>query len=133
MACPRSAPIATVSTSIKNIKDPNSAVAAQNLSEDTCARCHEGVRLSQEFGLTGNKVSSYMDSYHGLASKGGSVVVANCSSCHGVHNILPSSDPRSTIHHANLGATCGQCHKGVTQKFTLHARSPGRRRAGPRH
>ena len=105
--------------SIKNIKDPNNAVAAQNLSEDTCARCHEGVRLSQEFGLPGNRVSTYMDSYHGLASKGGSVVVANCSSCHGVHNILPSSDPRSTINHANLGATCGQCHKGVTQKFTL--------------
>jgi cytochrome b subunit of formate dehydrogenase len=105
--------------SIKKIKDPNNAVAAQNLSEDTCARCHEGVRLSQEFGMPGNRVSSYMDSYHGLASRGGSMVAANCSSCHGVHNILPSSDPRSTINHANLGATCGQCHKGVTQKFTL--------------
>jgi cytochrome b subunit of formate dehydrogenase len=105
--------------SIKKHEDPNSPVAGQNLSQDTCARCHEGVRLSQEFGLPGNRVSSYMDSYHGLASKGGSVVVANCSSCHGVHNILPSSDPRSTINHANLGATCGQCHKGVTQKFTL--------------
>ena len=105
--------------SIKNIRDPNSAVAAQNLSEDTCARCHEGVRLSQEFGLPGNRVSTYLDSYHGLASKGGSVVVANCSSCHGVHNILPSSDSRSTINRANLGATCGQCHKGVTQRFTL--------------
>jgi cytochrome b subunit of formate dehydrogenase len=105
--------------SIRNTRDPNSAVAAQNLSEDTCAHCHDGVRLSQEFGLPGNSVSTYMDSYHGLASKGGSVVVANCSSCHGVHNILPSSDPRSTINRANLGATCGQCHKGVTQKFTL--------------
>jgi cytochrome b subunit of formate dehydrogenase len=105
--------------SIKRHEDPNSPVAGQNLSQDTCAHCHEGVRLSQEFGLPGNRVSSYMDSYHGLASKGGSVVVANCSSCHGVHNILPSSDPRSTINHANLGATCGQCHKGVTQKFTL--------------
>jgi cytochrome b subunit of formate dehydrogenase len=105
--------------SIKNIKDPNNAVAAQNLSQDTCARCHEGVRLSQEFGLPANRVSSYLDSYHGLASRGGSVVAANCSSCHGVHNILPSSDPRSTINHANLGATCGQCHKGVTQNFTL--------------
>jgi len=105
--------------SIKKHEDPNSPVAGKNLSQDTCARCHEGVRLSQEFGLPGNRVTSYMDSYHGLASKGGSVVAANCSSCYGVHNILPSSDPRSTINHANLGATCGQCHKGVTQKFTL--------------
>jgi hypothetical protein len=77
------------------------------------------VRLSQEFGVPGNRVTSYFDSYHGLAAEGGSVVAANCSSCHGVHDILPSSDPRSTINKANLDATCGKCHKGVTQKFTL--------------
>ncbi len=105
--------------SIKNHKDPTSPVASQNLSHDTCARCHEGVRLSQEFGLPGNRVSSYNDSYHGLAAEGGSVVAANCASCHGVHNILPSGDPHSTINRANLDATCGKCHKGVTQKFTL--------------
>ena len=105
--------------SIKAHADPNSPVSDKNLSRDTCARCHEGVRLSREFGLPGNRVSSYMDSYHGLASEGGSVVAANCSSCHGVHNILPSSDPHSTINKANLNATCGKCHKGATQKFTL--------------
>jgi cytochrome b subunit of formate dehydrogenase len=105
--------------SIKAHKDPNSPVAEQNLSRDTCARCHDGVRLSQEFGIPGNRVSTYMDSYHGLATEGGSVVAANCSSCHGVHDILPSSDPRSTVNRANLEATCGKCHKGVTQKFIL--------------
>ncbi|MGA2217179.1 MAG: cytochrome b/b6 domain-containing protein [Terracidiphilus sp.] len=104
--------------SIKSHMDPKSAASEQNISRDTCARCHEGVRLSQEFGVPGNRVTSYFDSYHGLAAEGGSVVAANCSSCHGVHNILPSSDPRSTINRANLEATCGQCHKGVTQKFT---------------
>ena len=103
---------------IKSITNPNAPVAEQNLSRDICARCHEGVRLSQEFGVPGNPVTSYFDSYHGLAAQGGSVVAANCSSCHGVHNILPSSDPRSTINRANLDATCGKCHKGVTQKFT---------------
>jgi cytochrome b subunit of formate dehydrogenase len=105
--------------SIKGHKDPNSPVAEQNLSRDTCARCHDGVRLSQEFGVPGNRVSTYMDSYHGLAMEGGSIIAANCSSCHGVHNILPSRDPRSTINPANLEVTCGKCHKGVTQKFIL--------------
>ena len=116
------APVCTDCHGIHTIKqhsDPNSAVAEKNLSRDICARCHEGVRLSQEFGLPGQRVSSYMDSYHGLATEGGSVVAANCSSCHGVHDILPSSDPRSSINRANLQATCGKCHKGVTQKFTL--------------
>ncbi len=115
--------------SIKRHNDPNSPVAEQNVSRDICARCHEGVRLSQEFGVPGNRVTSYFDSYHGLAAQGGSVVAANCSSCHGVHNILPSSDPRSTINRANLDATCGQCHKGVTQKFT---RTPVHLQSGSR-
>ncbi len=52
-----------------------------------------------------------------MASKVGSNTVANCASCHGVHNILPSSDPRSTINHANLAKTCGQCHPGANEKF----------------
>jgi cytochrome b subunit of formate dehydrogenase len=116
------APVCTDCHGIHTIKshvNSNSPAAEQNVSRDICARCHEGVRLSQEFGVPGNRVTSYFDSYHGLAAQGGSMVAANCSSCHGVHNILPSSDPNSTINKANLDATCGKCHKGVTQKFTL--------------
>jgi len=40
-------------------------------------------------------------------------VVANCASCHGTHNIQPSSDPRSTVNPMNLSRTCGQCHRGA--------------------
>jgi cytochrome b subunit of formate dehydrogenase len=105
--------------SIRQHNDPKSPVAAANVSRDSCARCHEGVRLSQEFGLPGERVSTYFDSYHGLATQAGSVVAANCSSCHGVHDILPSTNPHSSINHANLSATCGRCHQGVTQKFIL--------------
>ena len=115
------APVCTDCHGIHSIKapaNPNSPVAERNLSRDTCAPCHQGVKLSQEFGIPGGRVSSYFDSYHGLAAEGGSVVAANCSSCHGVHNILPSTDPRSTINPAHLDATCGKCHKGVTAKFT---------------
>ena len=116
------APVCTDCHGIHSIKthlDPNSSVSAANLSQVTCARCHEGVRLSQEFGVEGRRSTTYLASYHGLASKLGSQVVANCASCHGVHNILPSSDPHSTINRANLVTTCGQCHPGVTEKFVL--------------
>jgi cytochrome b subunit of formate dehydrogenase len=105
--------------SIKAHQDPNSSVAAANLASVTCARCHEGVRLNDEFGVQGRRSTTYLASYHGLASKLGSQIVANCASCHGVHNILPSSDPHSTINRANLVQTCGQCHPGVTEKFAL--------------
>jgi len=113
--------------SIKSHSDPNSPVSAQNLAQVTCARCHEGVRLSQEFGIEGRRATTYLASYHGLASRLGSQVVANCASCHGTHSIFPSSDPRSTIHASNLARTCGQCHPGVTEKFTaakVHVDAP---------
>jgi cytochrome b subunit of formate dehydrogenase len=103
--------------SIKAHIDPNSSVSALNLARTTCARCHEGVRLSQEFDMQRHPVATYLDSYHGLASQSGSQVVANCASCHGVHDILPSSDPHSKINPAHLAETCGVCHPGVTQKF----------------
>lgn len=114
------APVCTDCHGIHLIKahiDPTSSVAAQALARTTCAQCHEGVRLSQEFGVPGERVVTYLDSYHGLASQLGSKVVANCASCHGVHNILPSSDPRSTINKNNLVATCGKCHPGASQNF----------------
>lgn len=113
--------------SIKSHLDPNSPVNAQNLAQATCARCHEGVRLSQEFGVPDHRTSTYLASYHGLASRLGSQVVANCASCHGVHNILPSSDPRSTINPANLARTCGQCHPGANAEFAaakVHVDAP---------
>ncbi len=114
------APVCTDCHGIHTIKaptDPNSSVAAQALARTTCARCHESVRLSQEFGFEGRRASTSLASYHGLAAQVGSNVVANCASCHGVHNILPSSDPRSTINKANLITTCGQCHPGIGAKF----------------
>jgi formate dehydrogenase gamma subunit len=112
------APVCTDCHGIHNIirpMDQNTATAA--VATDSCAKCHEGVALTQEFGVAGDRVSSYKDSYHGLASRFGSKVVANCASCHGVHKILPSSDPRSMISANNLPQTCGQCHVGAGANF----------------
>jgi formate dehydrogenase gamma subunit len=115
------APVCTDCHGIHDIKlaaDHTTAAASQALATDSCAKCHEGVMLTQEFGVAGDRVSSYKDSYHGLASRLGSKVVANCASCHGVHNILPSTDARSMINAQNLPQTCGQCHVGATANFT---------------
>jgi cytochrome b subunit of formate dehydrogenase len=62
---------------------------------------------------------SFDASFHGLAAQSGSQTVANCASCHGVHNILPSSDPRSTINAKNVATTCGRCHPGAGQRFAI--------------
>ena len=68
-------------------------------------------------------MKTYLESYHGLASRFGDTTVANCSSCHGAHDILPSSDPNSSVHQKNLPQTCGKCHPGAGEqlsKGTIH-------------
>jgi len=107
-------------------KNPASALNAANISTQTCARCHADARLARLYDLPADRVPSYADSYHGLALREGSLTAANCASCHGVHDILRSSDPRSTVNSANLGKTCGQCHSGVNDKFAaspVHVRT----------
>jgi cytochrome b subunit of formate dehydrogenase len=104
--------------SILRPKDLASPVNAQQI-RDTCGRCHGDVRLSKKFGMPSDRMVSFDASFHGLASRSGSQTVANCASCHGVHNILASSDPKSTIHSKNLPATCGKCHPGSGTRFAL--------------
>lgn len=112
--------------------DPAAPVFAANLATETCARCHADLRLTRRYGLSVEKVETFRDSFHGLAMRAGQPGVANCASCHGVHDILPSSDPRSRIHEDNLAATCGSCHPGAGSRFAigavhvLPANTPGR-------
>jgi cytochrome b subunit of formate dehydrogenase len=104
----------------KIIKHTNEAspVNAAHI-RDTCGSCHGNVRLTQKFGLASDRLITFDSSYHGLAAKEGVQTVANCASCHGVHNILASSDPNSTINPKNLPKTCGQCHAGAGTRFAI--------------
>ena len=111
---------------------PASTLNAANISVQTCGRCHADTRLARMYDLPVDRVPSYADSYHGLAVREGQLTAANCASCHGVHDILRSSDPRSTVNAANLRKTCGQCHQGIGEKLAIgpvHVRIT----AGPAH
>ena len=119
----RDAPVCTDCHGEHLIMDPtnrSSPLNAANISAETCGRCHGDPRLALRYDLPADRLPSYAGSYHGLAVEGGKLTAANCASCHGVHDILPSSDPRSTVNTANLPKTCGQCHQGVVDaKFTI--------------
>jgi len=85
----------------------------------TCTMCHASERYLAKFNFPSDRLETFMQSYHGLALQAGSVVAANCESCHGHHDIFPSSDPRSKVHPANLAKTCGQCHPGAGTRVAL--------------
>jgi cytochrome b subunit of formate dehydrogenase len=101
--------------------DPRSPVAPANISAQVCTPCHASFRVLQKYAIAGDRVGSFADSYHGLALRGGSVEAANCASCHGVHDILPSAMPASRVHKDNLPQTCGQqgCHAGAGARFAV--------------
>ena len=115
------APVCTTCHGEHKILSPNNAASPVNASHipETCGQCHGNVMLSKRFGLPADRLLSFDASFHGLAAKTGSQSVANCASCHGVHNILPSSDPRSTVNVKNLPRTCGQCHPGAGTRFAI--------------
>jgi cytochrome b subunit of formate dehydrogenase len=110
---------------IAAVKLATSRVAPANIP-DTCGQCHAAQRLVTQYRLPPNVFTTYVQSFHGLAMQGGNVTAASCASCHGVHDILPSSDPRSTVNLANLPQTCGKCHPGIGTRlgkefFRIHA------------
>ena len=87
------------------------------LVAETCARCHADDKLANRYGFSASQSLSWGRSYHGIANTYGEKASANCASCHGFHDIFPSSDPRSSVHEGNLDKTCGHCHVGASAAF----------------
>lgn len=98
--------------------DSDSPVFATNVPSETCGRCHSDTRLVERHGMESN-FSAFQDSFHGLALRAGEAEAANCASCHGVHDVLKSSDPRSSVNADNLAATCARCHPGAGERFAV--------------
>ena len=110
------------------------AVAAGHLDAPVCSDCPTAHAIEQPTAaafrmqstpICGNchkeKFSTYRDTFHSqLGSLGGYVETARCWDCHGAHEILPASDPRSPIAPANLVKTCGRCHAGANASFVKY-------------
>ena len=97
---------------LASVASEKSPVNASHVSE-TCSQCHASKAIVTKYRLPQQAVNSYLESYHGLSMQLGGLKAANCASCHSAHEILPSTDPRSSISPANLVKTCGQCHPRI--------------------
>ncbi len=70
-----------------------------------CGTCHS------------DKLATYRDTFHGQVTALGYARVATCASCHGAHDVLPASNPASTISPQNRLKTCQKCHAGASENF----------------
>ena len=98
------APVCSTCHEAHAIKDPTSA-STRHLMSDGCGNCHDKL------------IATFQDSFHGKATSLDNAKAAACADCHTPHHNLPASDPRSSIHPANLAKTCGACHANVNASF----------------
>jgi cytochrome b subunit of formate dehydrogenase/uncharacterized protein with PIN domain len=72
---------------------------------DRCGKCHEEI------------AETYFQTFHGKVSQLGYTKTAKCYDCHGAHDILPTSNPKSHLSRQNVVATCQKCHPQATRRF----------------
>ncbi|HVC89034.1 MAG TPA: cytochrome c3 family protein [Acidobacteriaceae bacterium] len=123
------------------------AVASGNMKAPVCTDCHTAHAILQPTLATfrmqstpicgschQGRFATYGDTFHSqLGLLGGYVQTARCWDCHGAHEILPASDPRSPVAPGNLIKTCGKCHADANASFVQyqpHA-NPRNRRLNP--
>ncbi len=92
--------------------DPKSRVNHANIPA-TCGTCHSQKFVMAASGHSNQPFLSYEESVHGRAVAAGSEKAAVCTDCHGSHEILAASDPKSSIFKFNVPLTCAKCHGPV--------------------
>ncbi len=82
-----------------------------------CARCHSDPEYMRGYdpNISTDQYAKYLISGHGKRLTDSSdSKVAVCTSCHGVHGILPADNPLSPVYVLNIPATCSDCHSDTT-------------------
>ena len=87
----------------------------------TCAQCHSDAgKALREQVPAGDSVTRYQSGIHAgenSAHRDDGAVVAICTDCHGVHDILPFHSPESKVHRANITTTCSNCHSEAAAEY----------------
>jgi hypothetical protein len=112
-------------------KRPNLYIAPGALVDSVhantpCADCHRGAAQlphAQHLGPAecdgtchAKQAPVYRQSTHAAAAAKGNPMAPTCATCHGGHNILPKTDPRSRTYPLNAVKVCGGCHEQQSGK-----------------
>lgn len=79
---------------------------------ERCARCHSDSARMKAFGssLPTNQWDLLQTSVHGKLAITGKEHIAQCTTCHNAHGIVPVKNPRSPVYPLNVVKTCASCH-----------------------
>ncbi len=69
------------------------------LEQVNCGNCHD------------DEMENFNAGIHGAALRRGAPYAPTCKECHGIHDILPRTDPKSRTYKMNIPILCGKCHR----------------------
>ncbi len=77
-----------------------------------CGKCHSDIDFMRQYQprIPTDQAQQYATSVHGKRLLEGDTKVADCTSCHTAHGVLPASDSRSSVYALNVPSTCERCH-----------------------
>jgi hypothetical protein len=80
-----------------------------------CSGCHSDAEKMKTWNakLPTDQLESLEASVHGKLGIQGSGRIAQCTTCHSVHNIVAVSDPTSPVYPTHVVATCTRCHNNA--------------------
>lgn len=78
----------------------------------TCVTCHSDPVRMKKFGsnLSTDQFEKLQKSVHFQSAINSQGPIADCVTCHSVHNIKKVNDPASTVYPTKIVALCGKCH-----------------------
>lgn len=109
---------------VHNVEDPHTAQFRLR-SPSLCGSCHADEALMSKYDIPTDVFETYVADFHGTTvtlfekqTPDAATNKAVCYDCHGVHAILPMSDPNAIANSKeNLLKTCQKCHPDATTNF----------------
>jgi hypothetical protein len=109
---------------VHNVENPHTTQFRLK-SPSLCGSCHANEALMSKYDIPTDVFETYVADFHGTTvtlfekqTPDAATNKAVCYDCHGVHAILPNSDPKAmTNHQENLLKTCQKCHPDATANF----------------
>jgi len=93
-----------------------------------CESCHQNDQKTGGKQPSAKFAEWKMSVHYKSIQKGGGG--PTCKTCHGTHDVFPSSNPVSKSNYANIDKTCGLCHNKQKLEFegSVHGESASKRR-----